>query len=396
MASSITFFPVGCGDMSLVTLADPAGTTILLDINIRAAADDAKDATRDVAKDLRSRLKRDDKKRPFVDVFLNSHPDWDHLRGFQKHFWTGPIADYADDNKPDAEKRIVMREVWCSLLVEKRASKNHTLSDDAKAFNKEARRRIQVNKDKNYANVMDGDRVLVMGEDDETRDMGSILVKVDSTVTTVNGKDLSKYFSALLLAPIPAEDDAENQLLSKNHSSIILNMTLASDANNQDGCKFLTGGDAEVAIWERLWAKYKTNKSSLEYDLLETPHHCSWHSLSYDSWSDMGEEAQVSKDARSALGQGRSGAVIVATSASIKDDDKDPPCIRAKREYVALANGFKGSFMCTGEYPAENAQEPLTFVITADGPQPPARKEGTTKSAGIISAAAVPMPHGMK
>jgi hypothetical protein len=66
---------------------------------------------------------------------------------------------------------------------------------------------------------------------------------------------------------------------------------------------------------------------------LQTPHHCSWHSLSYDSWSELREDAEVSQDARSALSQIRDKGKIVASSAPIKDDDCDPPCWGAKREY---------------------------------------------------------------
>ena len=48
MATSSTFFPVGNGDMTLICLGDKAGKTILIDCNIRAAADDPNDKTRDV------------------------------------------------------------------------------------------------------------------------------------------------------------------------------------------------------------------------------------------------------------------------------------------------------------------------------------------------------------
>lgn len=54
MTANITFFPVGNGDMALVRLADEPATTILVDINIRVAADDPKDDTRDVAADCGS------------------------------------------------------------------------------------------------------------------------------------------------------------------------------------------------------------------------------------------------------------------------------------------------------------------------------------------------------
>ena len=53
MSTTITHFPVGNGDMTLIRLGDKAGTTILIDCNIRAAADDPDDDTRDVAQDLR-------------------------------------------------------------------------------------------------------------------------------------------------------------------------------------------------------------------------------------------------------------------------------------------------------------------------------------------------------
>lgn len=383
--------------MTLITLADSAKTSVLVDIHIRSAADDKDDKeTRDVATDLRNMLKKDENGRPYVDAFLNSHPDRDHIGGFIKHFYTGPLKDYPDDKKPHAEKRIVIREMWCSLLVEKRKSKHHKLVDDAIAFNNEARRRIQLNKDKKFSGVEDGDRVLILGDDQDKKNVGPILVDVDQSFSKVNGKDLSAYFSAMVLGPLPVVSDDDEELLSKNHSSVILNMTLAADAKTPDGCKFLTAGDAEVAIWEKLWARHKNKKANLEYDLLQTPHHCSWHTLSHDSWSEMREKAQVSKDARSALAQTRSGAIIVATSKAIKDDDKDPPCIRAKREYESIVKDAKGSFMCTGEWPTEAAQEPMTFTVTADGPQPPAKKEGGSKSAGVLSAASTPMPHGAK
>ena len=34
-----------------------------------------------------------------------------------------------------------------------------------------------------------------------------------------------------------------------------------------------------VGIWERIWADHKAKKVVLEYDILGTPHHCSWRSL---------------------------------------------------------------------------------------------------------------------
>jgi len=77
MSSTITLFPVGNGDMTLIALGDTAQTKILIDCNIRGSADDPDDPTRDVAADLRRRLRRDPRGRPYVDAFLLSHPDQD-------------------------------------------------------------------------------------------------------------------------------------------------------------------------------------------------------------------------------------------------------------------------------------------------------------------------------
>lgn len=397
MPATITFHPVGCGDMTLLQLADSDQTSVLVDINIRAGADDPDGEHRDVASDLRDRLKRDTKKRPYVDAFLMTHPDEDHIRGLQKHFHLGPLADYADDEKPDAEKKIVIREIWSSPLVYRRADKSHVLCDDAKAFNKEAKRRVEVNRTKSFAGVEEGDRILVMGEDEggKTDDLGPILVKVDEGFSTVNMANKAGYFTATLLAPMPKQADAaEEEKLGKNHSSVILNMKIGADARTADGCRFLIAGDAEVLIWERLWDKHKNNQAVLEYDLLLAPHHCSWHTLSWDSWSELREKAAVSADARSALAVTRAGAVVVASSRAIKDDDKDPPCIRAKREYEAIVKDANGSFYCVGEIPSEEKPEPLTFNVTAQGVQQAAKQEAGRKATAVIGSAATPRPHG--
>jgi hypothetical protein len=397
MPATITFHPVGCGDMTLIQLADQDQTKILIDINIRQDADAAECDTRDVAKDLRGRLRRDLKNRPYVDAFLMTHPDADHIRGLRRHFYLGPLADYPDDKKPDAEKRIVIRELWASPLVYRRASKNHVLAEDAKAFNTEAKRRIDVNRTKGFVGIPEGDRVLLMGEDadGETKGLGPILVKADGVFSRINGINKLGYFTATLLAPLPKRDlEEEEENLGKNHSSVILSMQLGADGKTPDGCKLLVAGDAEVLIWELLWDKHKNNKAVFEYDLLLAPHHCSWHTLSWDSWSELRDRAKVSPRARNALSVTRPGAVIVASSDPIKDDDIDPPCYGAKKEYVAIASSVGGHFYCTGEYPNSKSPEPLTFNVTANGVQIAPKQEAGGRISAVAGVAAVPRPHG--
>jgi hypothetical protein len=361
-----------------------SGRKILIDVNICGGADDPDDETPDVAQMLRDRLVPDTEGRLYVDAFLLSHPDQDHCRGLKKHFHLGPPADWSK-----SADKIFIRELWSSPMVFRRASSEHVLCDDAAAFNCEARRRVKRFRD-NGGLVSDGDRILILGEDEDgkTDDLEAILVGVEGEFSRVNGQ-YDSSMSARLLAPQPKSDDEDEEIArSKNHSSTIVNFSLKGEGVS-GVCRFLTGGDAEVAIWERLWERYSEVPDWLTYDILQAPHHCSWHSLSYDSWSDKGEDAEVCAAARNALSQTRKGAVIVASSKAIEDDDNDPPCIRAEREYKEIAKAAGGSFECVGE-----KSELLEFEVGAFGPR---RKTRTMAPAIIVSSGTVgrhPLPHG--
>jgi hypothetical protein len=359
MKPEIIFFPVGNGDMTLIKLESER--TILIDTNIRAPSD----IVRDVAADLRKSLKTDAKGRPYVDVMVLSHPDTDHCRGFEEHFHVGPLGDYVDTATP---KKIVIREMWSSPLVFRRAQSNHTLGPDAKAWNSEAKRRVALFK-KTRSAGSDGDRIQVVGEDRDgkTDDILDIVVKEGATITKLCGT-VEPNFSALVLAPLNSSGAEEEEILCKNDSSIVMNYAIGAGAN-PTAVKFIDGGDAEVAIWERLWERHAKDVSALQYNLLNAPHHCSWHSLSSDSWSEMGRKAKASESARKALGQALPGACIVASSKEIMDDTNDPPCYRAKEEYLSIINAdnIKGEFWNTGAYLSADKQEPMKFEVSSGG-----------------------------
>lgn len=362
MNARVSFIPVGCGDMTLIRLQ--GGQHILIDCNIRKAADDPDDETFDAIAALRERLEargRDSKGRLYLDVFSLSHPDRDHCAGLERHFHLGPARAWDPD-----EDKIFIREIWSSPIIFRRlAREGQSLCPDAKAFNREAHRRLAVNQANGYV-VSDGDRMLILGEDENGKSTPhrAIVVQIGDTIIGAAGRN-NGDFEALLLGPLPScDDEDEEELLAKNRSSVILRFKLKGGWKD-DAVRFLTGGDAEVAIWERQW-EHHADDDALSYDLLLSPHHCSWHSLSYDSWSEMGEDAEVSADARAALAQVRDAtrAAIVASSKPISDDDCDPPCVRAKREYVDIM-GWDGRFYCTEDTPSAV----LEFDLTPSGLQ---------------------------
>lgn len=374
-------FRVDNGDMALVEFE--SGRRLLIDINIRGAADDEDDETPDVAAQLRDLLERDEEGRLFVDAFLLTHPDEDHIRGLETHFHLGPLDEWDED-----DDKIAIREMWSSPMIFRRRSEDHKLCDDAHAWGCEARRRVALYREQGW--LGDGDRILVLGEDvdGKTDDLDNILICTGARFSAIDGVD-DDTFSALLLAPMPPADENEEEILSKNNSSVIVQLALAADGND-DVARYLFGGDAEVAIWERLWAEHQDEPGNLEYDVLIAPHHCSWHSLSWDSWSEKGEDAQVSSDARSALSQARSAAFVVASSCPILDDDNDPPCIRAKREYDEIVKDVGGEFRCVAD---GNDDQPLVIEIGSKGTKlvRAALAASAVASTGIGTEA---LPHG--
>lgn len=384
MAAEIVFFPVDNGDMTLLKLEN--GKRVLIDCNIRDVSGD--DPPPDVLKQLKERLDKDSDGRYFVDAFLLSHPDQDHCRGFKAHFYTGAATDF-----PKGSDKIFVRELWSSPLVFRRRSRHHVLCDDALAFSTEARRRVSKYREVG-AGWVDGDRILILGEDEspeKQRGLEPIVVKADTIFNTVCGQTQSE-FSAYLHAPQPkgSEDDEERR--SKNNSSVITQITIGSGWNTQ-ACRFLTGGDAEVAIWEDLWKRHKSSPRYLQYDLLQTPHHCSWHCLSYDSISKLGDKARVAPDAKSALSQALEFARIVASSKEILDDEDDPPSYRAMQEYKGIVNEKRGRFYETSDFNGE----PLEFEITAAGPSPKKVRTGSgsgesSKAGGAVGG--VVLGHG--
>ena len=383
MVVKASLFKVDNGDM--VLFETESGRRILVDINIREAADDEDDDTPDVAKQLRKKLDRDEKGRLFVDAFLNTHPDADHIRGLIKHFHLGDPSTWVK-----ADDKIIIREMWSSPIVFRRAKakdEDHVLCADAEAWRDEARRRA--NRFKKERTAEDGNRILILGEDvdGKTDDLTEILVKVDEVFSKICGAP-DTSFEARLLAPMPADDEAEEEVLTKNNSSVIMRLDLKV---SKITCgRFLLGGDAEVAIWDRIWERNKNWPERLEYDVLIAPHHCSWHSLSYDSWSEKGEDAKVSEPARSALGQALDGALVVASSKTIEDDENDPPCIRAKREYLDILDPVKGEFKCVADSPGD---DPLVLEVTSAGPRVKRAAFAVSVAAGT-GIGSQPLAHG--
>lgn len=369
MTASIEFFPVGSGDMTLIRLQ--SGKTILIDINIRQKADQESEKDYpDVAGMLKQRLERDSDHRLYVDVFMLSHPDQDHISGLRKHFHLGAPSTWKEPEEDEPEK-IIIREMWSSPLTFRRLDKvDGPLIPEAEAWRKEAKRRVKLFRDGDSASGVDGNFIRVLGEDvhhDKTDGIERLLVKTGQTLDEIcRKKDPS--FSAVLLAPKVVSKEEADELPGKNNSSIVMQFSLAATDDNKVAGKFLTGGDAEVDIWKRVWQRNKEVPENLEYHILQTPHHCSLGALSYDQYSDRngktgkGEDCEIDPEAYRALSQAEAKAFIVG---SMDVPERESGRGLARRIYTDLAESVSGQMFCTMD---DSKDRPLTIFITESGP----------------------------
>lgn len=376
----IIFYPVDNGNMIFIKLKD--NTTILIDIHIRKKSyDDNAKEFYDVLPHLKDNLEKDSKGRYFLDTFILTHLDKDHIGGLEDNFYLGSLDDWKEKDKD----KIIIKEAWSSERFWKRETEKIILSTDAKAYNKEMRRRVKLHKNCGETIQKQGDKAIIIGNKDGEHD--KIIYKIGDTISKVNSKNLDN-FKINILGPLEQQENEDKETFdAKNRGSVILQLEIKVDTYNN---KVLLTGDAEVDVCEYLNKEY--NQDKLEYDVLCSPHHCSMASLGRKNKET--NKYNKSKEAKKALSHAKKGAVIVSSSKEILDDDKNPPHYEAKQEYIKIINNKKDDFLCTGEYTKKSSVEPIIIEFTSAGTQ---LKTGSSKSkAGVATESSSKniYPHG--
>lgn len=361
---SLEFLPVANGDMTLITTKN--NKKILIDCNYREPSEDVVD----VKEMLRSRLKTNEDGQLYLDVFVVTHPDQDHTRGFRELFHTGDPSTWSE--KKD---KIIINEIWSSPRVFRRASrkvqkadKNNTLCEDARAINTEAKRRANLYKDTKKIGQL-GDRIIILTHDEDGKTEGyeGIIAALDSSfIADKSGID-DNSLTARLLGPADRVEVTDENVLEKNDSSAIINFGLTDENGNV--VNFLNGGDAGVGCWRHLNTRLKKNKNTdyLKYDILQAPHHCSWRSLSEDSESgcaEKGIEPKVDQDAYDSLSHANEEALIISSSKPF--GDSTPPSKKAREKFKEVLKDKDGTFYCVADSKS-NGKQTLLVVELKDG-----------------------------
>ena len=284
---------------------------------------------------------------PFLDAFLLTHPDQDHCRNFAEKFFLGNPDNIKQADKDD--KKILIGELWYSPRVFE--EQTNELNADAKAFKKEAKRRMNLYKsDPDNANK-DGNRIRIIGWTDnpDLEGLDERIVTPGNTISEINGSNC-RYFEMFIHAPF--KDDIKNA--DRNETSIVTQLRFKSDNNKEDIARIFLAGDAEWHIWDKIMS-ITEDDDYLHWDLLEAPHHCSYTFFA-DSRDD--EPNQASLDF---LDKREDGAFVVSSSNVIKKNSINPPCQKAKNRYTERVG--ESNFFCTSGEKDDDAETPIIFDI---------------------------------
>lgn len=354
MDPRITYFPVGNGDCSLITLSD--NTQIIIDCNTTEEASDESDPSRyDVHQHLLDFGKKLNGKIPHVDVFILTHADQDHCRGFNTMFYTGDPTKYTV--KHTKEDLILIDELWFTHRIF--AAHEGEPSKWAKAFRKEAQRRIDLHLAKSPVCNDAGNRIRVVGHSNNPAytGLGDLVVTPGNYIDVIDQKT-KKDFRFFVHAPFRKEVDSK--LAERNDTSVVLQACFDVGKTQHAGLAMF-GGDAGAAIWSKILELSKD--ATLQFDLFLAPHHCSWTFFSELPYK---ENKVPAKDSLETLSKALDGARVIASCKPIKDDDDNPPHFAAKAEYVKAVG--KDNFFSLAEVGSLKRPLPTTFEMSESGP----------------------------
>ena len=333
----IMFWPVGNGDSTTVVVRENIVLHVdLRDLHAAEEADDDHVALIDV---LAENLPKVDGK-PYLSAFALTHPDQDHILGFEE------LLD-----------RVTIGEIWFTPRVF--IENDQDLCDDAVAFKEEALRRVSETI-ANGGEVGAGDRVRLIGydallkEDEFAGFPEDRLTVPGNSITEIDGEDYAGDFNAFIHAPF-----AEETVGDRNNTSLCMQVVLGDDPSQGGALLF---GDIAYPRIRRIFdtTKKAGNEDFLKWKVFLAPHHCSKSAM----YQKEGDSEVLKQDMLDDLAEYQvDGGTIVASSEKIPSSNAsgdNPPHAKAKKRYEEVADG---GFLCTHE--DGEPGEPLVF--TADG-----------------------------
>lgn len=332
-------WPVGTGDSTTVCMT--ADMVMQIDIHHLGQSEKEGDSHSPIVDRLIEYLPKRGK-RPYLAVFVLTHPDEDHCLGFQKLLANVDIG-----------------ELWFSPRIFREYKKD--LCEDALTFREEAVRRVRKTI-QSKGDVTSGDKVRIIGYDDllaedEYKNFPKGCFSVPGhEVVEFDGVDLSDRCRAYLHGPF--KDSAEEE---RNDCSIAMQVRL--DVEGAYSYLMLLGDHCYPTV-KRIFEI--SNAEDIKWHILLAPHHCS-KSVMY--WKDAGKDSEsLQQDVLDLIeGAAQNPGYVIASSEPIPGSNQsgdNPPHAKAKARYQEIA---PTDFLCTQEHPDQDQPHPIVFEATKNG-----------------------------
>lgn len=348
--TKITFYPVSNGDTNLIEFSD--GKKMLVDCKFRASSEEDNDEYNVIEDLLTNKLKKKVYDLPYLNAFVLTHPDEDHCLGFSSKFFNGKNPAKKEPSKSEIDSKLILiGELWYSPRVF--TEQQQELCDDAKAFKKEAERRMKLWKDNDSTKDEPGNRIRIIGysDIDDLKGIPDKRITVPGNeLNELDGKS-TKDYRWFIHAPFKEAIEGDN----RNETSIVMQIRIDAGSKSDVG-KIMLGGDAEWRVWKQIMEKTKDNKH-LVWNLFEAPHHCS-----YTYFADSRDD-KPSQQSIDFLNKMEGNGYVVSSSKTIKKNNDNPPCQKAKNRYLEHLKEEE-HFLCTE---IDGVQKPVVFEIKSDG-----------------------------
>jgi hypothetical protein len=343
----VLFWPVGTGDSTTFIVRE---NEILFQVDLRHSAK-SEDETTDCAPviDYLEEHLPQINGRPYLSAFALTHPDKDHIQGFQSLL-----------------ERVEIGELWFTPRVFR--EQDDEGCEDAQAFRTEAHRRV----DATLAAGGDpgsGDRVRLIGydtllEEDQYQGFPQQFFSVPGhVVTMLDGQDLTGEFRTFIHAPFKKDE----MVGDRNDTSLVLQVVLGDDPA-QGGV--LLFGDHKYPTIRKVFdvSINAGNADNLRWQVMLASHHCSKSVMYQQEDGKLVLKQDILDDFDTyQVGEG----YIVASANCIptsNEDGDNPPHALAKARYGEIV---RGGFICTHDDGGH--AEPLRFdalgadIVYAEG-----------------------------